>query len=77
MREIGDWAFDHCKSLPSVSIPANVTEIGKWAFEGCTALTEIHYAGTKEQWAAVKKGEDWNEDVSAKSVICTDDEAEL
>ena len=35
----------------------------------CTALAEIHYAGTKEQWAAVEKGKDWNEGVPSTEVL--------
>ncbi len=69
VTEIGDKAFEGCTSLVSVCIPASVTEIGKRAFEGCTALTEIHYAGTKEQWAAVEKGNDWNKGVPARNVL--------
>lgn len=68
VTEIGCWAFEKCTSLASVTISECVTKIGKYAFENCTSLAEIHYTGTKEQWADVKKGEDWNEGVPAKSV---------
>ena len=69
VTEIGDYAFDGCTSLASVTIPESVTEIGHDAFDGCTALAEIHYAGTKEQWAAIEKGENWNEGVPATEVL--------
>ena len=39
--EIGDFAFDGCKTLLSVSIPSNVTEIGDGAFMGCESLKSI------------------------------------
>ena len=68
VTEIGREAFIHCTSLASVSIPASVTKIGKHAFYGCTALAEIHYTGTKEQWAAVEKGDNWNKGVPATEV---------
>lgn len=55
--------------LRSVTIPGSVTEIGEGAFEDCTSLAEIHYAGTKEQWAALKKGDGWNKGVPAKEVL--------
>ena len=38
---IGDCAFDHCKSLTSVTIGNSVTSIGNSAFKGCTSLTSI------------------------------------
>ena len=64
-------------ALASVSIPDGVTEIGWSAFEGCAALKEIHYRGTKDQWAAVEKGGDWNLHLLAASVSCTDGGVEL
>lgn len=44
-------------------------EIGYAAFRDCTSLKEIHYTGTKEQWADVEKDCDWNEGVPAKEVL--------
>ena len=41
VTEIGDWAFDGCSSLTSISIPESVTMIGDWAFYGCSSLTSI------------------------------------
>jgi hypothetical protein len=47
------------------------------SFTGCTSLKEIRYGGTKSQWAAVVKSDDWNDVAPAKSIICTDGEVEL
>ena len=41
VTSIGEWAFNGCKSLTSISIPASVTSIGEWAFSYCSALTSI------------------------------------
>ena len=38
---VGEYAFNYCTSLTSITIPKSVTKIGKDAFHGCTGLTEI------------------------------------
>ena len=41
VTSIGDFAFEGCISLTTVTIPAGVTRIGKRAFEGCTGLKTV------------------------------------
>ncbi len=41
ITRIGDYAFEGCTSLTSITIPNSVTSIGDSAFEGCTGLTSI------------------------------------
>ena len=38
---INTYAFYHCSSMTSITIPNNVTSIGNSAFEGCSSLTSI------------------------------------
>ena len=43
VTSIGNYAFEGCSSLTSVTIPELITEIGSRAFENCTGLTEIKW----------------------------------
>ena len=38
---IGDYAFDSCDSLTSITISDSVTSIGNQAFQSCTSLTSV------------------------------------
>ncbi len=41
VTKIGDYAFNGCTSLASITIPASVTQIGVRAFNDCTSLASI------------------------------------
>ena len=60
VTHIGDHAFSACRSLTSITLGANLTEIGQQAFYANFNLSTINFAGTVEQWNAVKKGVGWN-----------------
>jgi len=44
VTEIGEGAFQHNKSITSVSIPASVKVIGRSAFDGCNKLETVTFA---------------------------------
>jgi len=46
LKHIGKWAFLHCESLKSVTIPYGVTFIGLAAFAGCTNLGSVKIPAT-------------------------------
>ena len=41
VTSIGDWAFQECDILTSITIPSSVTSIGEAAFAWCESLTSI------------------------------------
>ena len=41
ITKIGDWAFDYCDGLTSITIPNSVTSIGNYAFSSCDELKEF------------------------------------
>lgn len=50
---IATQAFDYCERLASITIPKSVTTIDAGAFWHCSALTDVYYAGSESDWAAI------------------------
>ena len=62
LQWINPEMFSNCVRLTSVTIPKSVTSIGEKAFYYCDFLTDVHYGGSKADWAkiTIKNG---NEDL--------------
>ena len=41
VEAIGEWAFESCSSLTSVTLPDSVATIGGYAFESCNRLEKV------------------------------------
>ena len=77
VTSIGEYAIYNCSSLTSVVIGNSVTSIDKYAFGFCSSLTNIIFNGTKAEWSSISKQSDWNYNVPATYVQCTDGQVTL
>ena len=73
-----DSGFYKCTGLISVTIPPSIIRM-PCGFDGCTSLTDINFSGTIAQWNGISKEQwfDWNKDVPATVVHCTDGDVSL
>lgn len=61
---IGVEAFQGCNNLKSVVLPVSLSSIDNSAFENCPNLERIRFLGNKQQWALVRRGLCWNNNVA-------------
>jgi hypothetical protein len=73
---IGSYAFNE-NQLTSVVIPESVELIDEGAFMYGSNLTTIKFTGTMAQWNEIEKDMDWNFEVPATHVQCSDGQVEL
>ena len=72
VTSIEEEAFLSCVALKSIVIGNGVTSIGAAAFMGCDSLKSITFNGTKMQWNSIELGDEWNCEIPAQIVRCTD-----
>ena len=68
---IADHSFQGCTSLIRIDIPEGVTRIYPGAIADCTSLSTITFEGTVEQWNAITFDSNWNANVPATEVVCS------
>ena len=61
-------------TIATVKLSKTLTKIGDNAFADCTALATIVFDGTKAEWEAIEKGEDWNLNMVSYTIDCTDED---
>ncbi len=71
-QTIGENACKGCASLTTIELPSTITSLGKKCFYDCTGLSEIKFAGTKSDWQSITLGEEWNTNILATTVVCSD-----
>lgn len=70
-------AFMKKDKITSITMPNSITKIESFAFWGCDSLKYIIFDGTKEEWKAIEKEDNWSpktkEDVHIPfKVYCND-----
>ena len=64
---IGDFAFNGCDNLKTITLPAGLQKIGHCFIE-CDALKTINFKGTMDQWLACGGG--WSIFPAQTQVVC-------
>ena len=75
VTEIKGQAFDYCLALTSVSLPSTLNKMASYVFANDDDLTTINYNGTKAQWNAITKANNWYSSSSCPNLTtihCTD-----
>lgn len=80
LQSFTDSGFDECSSLPSITIPASVTDMfSNMVFTRCSALREIHFLGNMpntynsdddEQFYPFGNYDEWQNDDNDEQRIC-------
>lgn len=68
--DIGETAFYGCTSLKTIDLGTNLRKIEGGAFVD-SGITNINYSGTKAQWKAINKDNQWASGMSF-TITCTD-----
>ncbi len=61
------------EELISLQLPKSLNYIGNYATYKLSALTEIHYAGTQEEWLAIKIENLGNDPLTKAKIICAEE----
>ena len=74
---IAEFAFVDAYNLANIVISSNVKHIQQNTFADCSSLTSIVFNGTVDEWNAILFDAQWNYNVPATKVICSDGVVDL
>ncbi len=74
IRENG---FRGCGGIKAITIGSGLESIESRGLQDLGSLTDIHYAGSKESWNAISKGQYWDILTDGYTVHCTDGDIEV
>ena len=77
VTKIAPYAFTFCEKLAVVTFPSTILSIGAFAFTRCVALYNIIFDGTVAQWNSITKEPNWDYDLPATYVQCSDGQVVL
>ena len=76
MTSIGEWAFDGCSGLTSVTIGNSVTSIGNYAFNDCSGLKKVIVKDIAA-WCGIKFGDYKSNPLYYAKHIYSDEDTEI
>ena len=68
MKTIGNGAFSNCKRLRYIYLPDTIETVGSSILENSLGSCDVCFWGTKEQWDAITKADNWASDEIKNSV---------
>ena len=74
LTQVSESMFANCSNLSSIVIPICVTSIDDKAFKNCKCLKTIKYLSSKEDWANISFGRNWDQDTGRYTIHTTDDD---
>jgi hypothetical protein len=58
---LGSKIFKGCESLTEVTLPNSTEGVSEGIFTECNSLKNINFKGTKAEWDALPKSDNWSE----------------
>ena len=70
-------AFNSCSELTNITLPSELSTIGEYVFANCTKLSNITYRGSTNKWNTANIAHNWNTNIPATAVHCSDGDVTL
>ena len=70
-------AFNSCSELTNITLPSELSTIGEYVFANCTKLSNITYIGSTNKWNTANIAHNWNTNIPATAVHCSDGDVTL